>query len=99
MRTRDSNSTYAEVDVSDTASVAALQKAAIAELRMEASPDNVRLLLEVQGQEPTPLDSRKSLKEQAIVEGSSVQLELLEMQKPATQAPVLSECSQLYVLH
>ena len=77
MRTRDSNSTYADVDVSDTASVAALQKAAIAELKLDAAPNRVRLLLEVQGQAPSPLDSCKSLKEQAIVEGSRVQVELL----------------------
>ncbi len=66
------------MEVKDSSvSAAALKKAAIAELRLDAPPGSVRLLLEVQGQEPTPLDSCKTLKEQAIVEGSRVLLELL----------------------
>ncbi len=66
-----------KVIVADGADGSDLKDAVIAKLRLNAAPNRVRLLLEVQGQEPTPLDSCISLKEQAIVEGSKVLLELL----------------------
>ena len=68
---------FVDVEVKDSSvSAAALKDAAIAKLRLDAAPSRVRLLLEVQGQEPSPLDSCKSLAEQAIVEGSRVLLQL-----------------------
>ena len=69
-----------------------LKDAVITKLKLDAAPNRVRLLLEVQGQAPSPLDSCKSLKEQGIVEGSSVQLELLPRETLVASAPLLCEC-------
>ena len=83
---RDKN--YAEVEVKDGASVAALQEAVIAKLRLDIAPDSVRLLREVEGEPPVLLDSRKKLADQSVFEGSSVLVEIVEPAAAAAQAPI-----------
>ena len=54
-----------------------LAKAVIAELKLDTAPDRVRLLREVEGGGvPAPLDSRRALAEQGVLDGSSVFVEL-----------------------
>ena len=66
------------VEVSDGATVAALKRAVIAELRLDAPPDCLRLLREVKdGGAPVPLDSRKKLADQLVEEGTSVLVEII----------------------
>jgi hypothetical protein len=65
---------YVEVEVGDSATAAALKKAAQAELRLDVSPTRVSLLREVEGSAPVPLDSVKKLAEQGVSEGSKVVL-------------------------
>ena len=79
---------HAEVQVNDGATVAAMKKAIIAELQLDAPPDCVRLLREVEGGgAPVPLDSRRALAEQGVLEGSCVVVELLP--SPAPLPPAL----------
>lgn len=77
---------YAEVEVKDGASVAALQDAAIAKLKLGIAPDRVRLLREVDGQDPVLLDSRQKLAGQGVHEGSSVLVEVIAPDAPATSS-------------
>jgi hypothetical protein len=78
---------YAEVEVKGRASVAALQKAVAVELKLDVPPDRVRLLREVEdGGTPVLLDSRKKLAEQSIKEGSSVLVEVVELENGVRKA-------------
>jgi len=65
---REGSAGFAEVIVPAGASVAALVKAAVAELRIDASPDAVTLALAAAAPGSPPLDSRLSL-ESAIAKG------------------------------
>jgi hypothetical protein len=57
-----------------------LAKAAIAELKLDAAPDSVRLLREVEGGgAPVPLDSLRALAEQGVLAGSSLTIEVKPM--------------------
>ena len=69
---RTPNTDHADVEVGDKASVAELKRAVIAELKLDLAPHRVRLLREVDGQDPVPLDSLKKLTEQGLSEGSRV---------------------------
>lgn len=70
---------YAEVEVADESSVAALQTAVANKLQLDVLPDTLRLLKEVKGGKGTllALDSRKSLKQAKVKPGSSILVELL----------------------
>ena len=62
----------------DGAPAAALADAVVAKLRLDAAPDRVRLLLEVEGGgAPVPLDSSEKLAGQGVLEGSKVAVEVL----------------------
>ena len=73
---RPNDESHAEVEVKDDASVAALQKAIIVNLKLDMSPNCVRLLREVEGGVPVLLDSRKKLADQGVFEGSTVVVEV-----------------------
>ena len=76
---------FCKVHVHDGAVAGNLKTAVIAELQLDAPPDCVRLLREVEGGgAPVPLDSRRALAEQGVREGSSVVVEVL----PAASPPV-----------
>jgi hypothetical protein len=63
-----------------------LAKAVIAELKLDAAPDCVRLLREVEGGgAPVPLESLRALAEQGVREGSRVVVEVLYPPPTATQ--------------
>jgi hypothetical protein len=68
---------YAEVEVKDSASVAALQDAIIAKLKLDTAPDCVRLLREVEGGVAVPLDSCEKLLDQGVKEGFKVFVEVI----------------------
>jgi hypothetical protein len=73
--------------VGDGADASDLKKAVIAELQLGTPPDSVRLLREVEGGgAPVPLDSRRALAGQGVLEGSSVLVEVLPP-PPAPPAP------------
>ena len=61
----------------DSASVAALQDAIIAKLKLDTAPDCVRLLREVEGGVAVPLDSCEKLLDQGVKEGSKVFVEVI----------------------
>ena len=65
---REGDAGFAEVTVPTGVSVAALVKAAVAKLRIDASPSTVTLTLAAAAPGSPPLDSRLSLKS-AIAEG------------------------------
>ena len=80
---------YAEVEVKDGASVAALQKAIIAELKYDIAPDLVRLFREVEGGGAAVLlDSCKKMSDQGIQEGSKVLVEVISPSLTAGNTPV-----------
>jgi hypothetical protein len=86
---------FCEVEVRDGATASDLKKAVIAELQLGVLPNRVRLLREVEsGGAPVPLDSRRALAEQGVLEGSSVVVEFLPSpappQPPALPQPVLT---------
>jgi hypothetical protein len=89
-RATASHGEFAEVEVGDGASVSALKKAVIAELRLDAAPSLVRLLREAEGGgAPVPLDSRRALAEQGVGEGTSVMIEVLPpISSPPPPAPL-----------
>ncbi len=63
---------YAKVEVGDGADAGDLKKAVIAELKLDARPDCVRLLREAEGGgAPVLLDSRGKLAAQGVSEGAS----------------------------
>ena len=68
---------FAKVFVADGSDVGDLKKAIVTELKLDATPDRVRLLLEVEGGAPVPLDSRKALAGQGVLEGASVVVEVM----------------------
>jgi hypothetical protein len=73
-----------KVLVKDGADAGDLKKAVIARLKLDAAPHCVRLLREVEGGgAPVPLDSRRALAEQGVLEGSSVLVEVLPPPPPA----------------
>ncbi len=64
---------FAEVLVDDTASVARLQEAAGAKLKLDVAPDDVKLVRETDGEATgDALDSRKTLDTAGISEGTSL---------------------------
>ncbi|KAL5516673.1 hypothetical protein EMCRGX_G002070 [Ephydatia muelleri] len=73
---RPNDESHAEVEVKDDASVAALQNAIIVNLKLDMSPNCVRLLREVEGGVPVLLDSCKKLADQGVFEGSKVVVEV-----------------------
>ena len=78
---------FCKVEVRDGADAGDLKKAVIAELRLGVSPGYMRLLLEVEsggGGAPAlvPLDSRRALAEQGVLDGSSVFAEVLPARPP-----------------
>jgi hypothetical protein len=76
---RRRNADHADVEVGDGASVAVLKDAVIAKLKLDAAPDHVRLLREVEGGgAPVLLVSRRKLAEQSVLEGSCVLVEVME---------------------
>jgi hypothetical protein len=82
-RTTASHDEFSKVMVGDGADACDLKKVAIAELKLDAAPNRVRLLREVEGGgAPVPLDSRKALAEQGVHEGSSVLIEVLPSPTP-----------------
>ena len=66
---------HTKVFVANDADVSDLKDAVAAKLKLDVSPDRLRLLREVEGGLPVPLDSRRGLMEQSIQEGSSVCVE------------------------
>jgi hypothetical protein len=74
---RSTTADHAAVEVSDGATVAALKRAVIAELRLDVAPDCVRLLREGGGGgAPVPLVGRGTLAGQQVFEGDSVLVEV-----------------------
>jgi hypothetical protein len=79
-----------KVEVRDGADAGGLKKAVYVKLKLDAPPDGVRLLREVEGGgAPVPLDSRRALAEQGVFEGSSVIIEVLAALPPPLQAPLV----------
>ena len=70
---------FAQVFVADGSSAGGLKKAIVTELKLDVAPNRVRLLLEVEGGAPVPLDSRKALAGQGVLEGCSVEVEVLPL--------------------
>ena len=77
---------FASVDVADDESVAGLKDAAIAQLELDVAPHHVRLLREVEGGAPVPLDSCKKLADQGVKAGSTVLVELIQLTTAAALA-------------
>ena len=77
----------------DGAPAAALADAVVAKLQLGVAPDRVRLLLEAEGA-PVPLDSRKALAGQGVMEGASVVVEVLP---PPAPPFVLARLSGTYL--
>ena len=73
-------SNYAEVEAPASASVAALAKAVILELKLDVGPDAVTLKLEGAAE---PLDSRKRLVDAGVKDGTSL---IVEVQARARDA-------------
>ena len=78
---------FAKVFVADGSDVGDLKKAIVTELKLDAAPNRVRLLLEVEGGRPLPLDSRKALAGQGVLEGASVVVEVMVPPVPLQAAP------------
>ena len=76
------NDDFAQVFVTDGSVVGGLKKAIITELKLNAAPNCMRLLLVVEGGLPVPLDSRKALALQGVMAGASVVVELLPPPPP-----------------
>ena len=74
----------------DGASVAALQKAIIVELKLDIAPDRVRLLREVEGGAAVLLDSCEKLADQGVLEGGKVLVEVIAVPvaAAAAEAPI-----------
>ena len=69
---------FAKVFVADGSDAGDLKKAIVAEFKLDAAPNRVRLLLEVGGGgAPVPLDSCEKLAGQGVLEGSKVVVEAL----------------------
>ena len=68
---------FAKVFVVDGSDAGGLKDAVMAKLKLDAAPNRVRLLLEVEGHAPIPLDSRKALAGQGVLEGASVVVEVI----------------------
>ena len=83
---------YVEGEVRDGAPAAALASAVVAVLKLDVAPDRVRLLREVEGGAPVPLDSCEKLAAQGVEEGSKV---LVEVMAPATTPRALAASSLL----
>ena len=80
-RRRDANHT--KVAVGDGADASDLKDAVCAKLKLDAPPDCVRLLREVEGGgAPVPLDSLMALAEQGVREGTRVLIEVLPLPLP-----------------
>ena len=87
---RRPNANHSKVEVGEGADVSDLKDAVCAKLRLDAPPDCVLLLREVEGGgAPVPLDSRRALAEQGVREGTSVLIEVL-LPPPAPLAPPLT---------
>ena len=67
------------VEVADDESVAGLKDAAIAQLELDVAPHHVRLLREVEGGAPVPLDSCKKLADQGVKAGSTVLVDFIQL--------------------
>ena len=68
---RRPNANHTKVEVRDGADAGDLKDAVCAKLKLDAPPDSVSLLREVEGGgAPVPLDSRRALAEQGVHEGS-----------------------------
>ena len=80
-----SDDEFCKVEVSDGADAGDLKDAVIAKLKLDAAPNRVRLLREVEGGAPVPLDSRRGLAIQGVREGSCV---VIVAAAPAAGAPV-----------
>ena len=74
----------------DGAPAAALAKAVVTELKLDVAPDRVRLLLEVEGGVLVPLDSRKALAGQGVLEGASVVVEVMALLAAVAKTPVIA---------
>jgi hypothetical protein len=82
-RTTASHDEFSKVNVGDGTDVGDLKRAVIAELKLDAAPNRVRMLREVEGGgAPVLLDSRRALVEQGVLEGSSVLVEVLPPPPP-----------------
>jgi hypothetical protein len=87
---------FCKVAVADGADISDLKKAVIAELKLEAAPNRVRLLREVEGGgAPVRLDSRQALAAQGVREGSSVLIEVLPPPPPPLSPAQLAREQQL----
>jgi hypothetical protein len=76
-KTTASHDEFSEVTVGDGADAGDLKKSIIAELKLDAAPNRVRLLREVEGGgAPVPLDSRRALAEQGVLDGCSLFVEV-----------------------
>ncbi len=72
-KTTASHDEFSKVKVSNNADVSDLKDAVCAKLKLGTAPSRVRLLREVEGgSAPVPLDSRRALAEQGVLEGSGV---------------------------
>ena len=83
---------YAKVVVADGSDVGDLKKAIVAELKLDAAPDRVRLLREVEGGASVPLDSCEKLAAQGVGEGAKVAVEVVAP-PPAPPPPAPAEHS------
>ena len=79
---------YAKVEVRDGADAGDLKDAVIVKLKLGVAPNCVRLLCEVEGGgAPVPLDSRRALAGQGVLEGSKVFVEVLPPPRPPCPPP------------
>ena len=87
-KTTASHDEFSKVTVGDSADAGYLKRTVIAELKLDAAPNRVRLLREVEGGgAPVPLDSRRALAEQGVLEGASVLVEVMApLEAPAPSA-------------
>ena len=83
---RRPNANHTKVQVHDGADAGDLKDAVCAKLKLDAPPDSVSLLREVEGGgAPVPLDSCKGLAEQGVCEGTRVVVEMLDAPTHAQQ--------------
>ena len=68
---------HVDVEVKDDASVATLKRAIIVTLKLDTTPDCVRLLREVEGGAPVLLHSCEKLADQGVFEGSKVVVDVM----------------------
>ena len=77
---RRPNANHTKVEVPDGADAGDLKDAVCAKLKLDAPPDGVRLLREVEGGgAPVPLESLRALAEQGVLAGSSLTIEVKPM--------------------